>query len=107
MKQGGKRGAFGGQLVMLGFGSIGQGILPLLKPELGIPSQRITIVKTTEDETGIAAEFGATVIATPLNEGNHESVLEPLLSKGDFLLNLSVDVSSLAIIKLCRRVGAL
>jgi homospermidine synthase len=107
MKQGGKRGAFHGRLVMLGFGSIGQGVLPLLEPELGIPPQRVTIVKTVEDETGIAAEFGAKVIATPLNEGNHESVLEPMLSKGDFLLNLSVDVSSLALIKLCRRVGAL
>jgi homospermidine synthase len=105
MKQGGKRGTFDGRLVMLGFGSIGQGVLPLLKPELGI--ERVTIVKTKGDETGIAAEFGARVIATPLNEGNHESVLEPLLGKGDFLLNLSVDVSSLALIKLCRRTGAL
>ena len=36
MKQGGKRKAFDGRLVMLGFGSIGQGILSLLQPELGI-----------------------------------------------------------------------
>lgn len=91
---------------MLGFGSIGQGILPLLQTELGIDPKRVSIVKTSEDETGIAAEFGARVIATPLNEGNHQSVLEPLLASGDFLLNLSVDVSSLALMKLCRRIGA-
>ena len=92
---------------MLGFGSIGQGILPLLQPELGVKAGRVTIVKTSEDKTGIAAEFGAKVIATALDEGNFETVLEPLLGEGDFLLNLSVDVSSLALIKFCRRVGAL
>jgi homospermidine synthase len=107
MKQRGNGASFEGRLVMLGFGSVGQGILPLLQPELGVRPGRVTIVKTTEDETGIAAEFGATVLATPLDERNFEQVLEPLLARGDFLLNLSVDVSSLALMKLCRRVGAL
>jgi homospermidine synthase len=107
MKKNGKRDTFSGRLVMLGFGSIGQGILPLLQRELGMTPGRITIVKTSEDQTGIAAEFGATVVATALNEGNYETVLEPMLGPGDFLLNLSVDVSSLALIKFCRRVGAL
>ena len=35
------------------------------------------------------------------------NVLAPLLSRGDFLLNLSVDVSSLALIELCAERGAL
>jgi homospermidine synthase len=106
MKQEGRRAQFRGSLVMVGFGSVGQAILALLQPELGIKGNRITIVKTSEDETGIAAEFGAEVIATPLNEGNFEAVLEPLLSEGDFLLNLSVDVASLALIRFCRKRGA-
>ncbi len=91
---------------MLGFGSVGQGILPLLARELGVKPGRVKIVKATEDETGIAAEFGVEVIATPLNEGNFEAVLEPLLGEGDFLLNLSIDVSSLALIRFCRKRGA-
>ena len=91
---------------MLGFGSVGQGMLPLLPRELGVKPGRIKIVKSKEDESGIAAEFGVEVIATPLNEGNFESVLEPLLDEGDFLLNLSVDVSSLALIRFCRKRGA-
>ena len=91
---------------MLGFGSVGQGVLPLLPRELGVKPGRVKIVKATEDETGIAAEFGVEVIATPLNEGNFETVLEPLLGEGDFLLNLSVDVASLALIRFCRKRGA-
>jgi homospermidine synthase len=106
MKQNGRHPKFDGRLVMLGFGSIGQGILPLLGPVLGVKPGRVKIVKTSEDKTGIAAEFGAQVLATALNEGNFETVLEPLLGEGDFLLNLSVDVSSLALIRFCRKRGA-
>ena len=91
---------------MLGFGCIGQGILPLLQPVLGIKASRVKIVKTREDASGIAAEYGAEVIATGLAEGNFEAVLEPLLAEGDFLLNLSVAVSSLALMRFCRKRGA-
>jgi homospermidine synthase len=98
--------SFSGRLVILGFGSIGQGILPLLPRELGVKPNRIRIVKASEDESGIAAKYGAEVTAIALNEGNFEAVLEPLLGEGDFLLNLSVDVASLALIRFCRKRGA-
>lgn len=42
-----------------------------------------------------------------LTRDNYRQVLEPRLVAGDFLLNLSVDVSSLALIELCRERGAL
>ena len=106
-KQDARQVPFAGRLVILGFGSVGQGILPLLPRELGVKPNRIRIVKATADETGIAAKYGAEVIAVALNEGNFEAVLEPLLGEGDFLLNLSVDVASLALIRFCRQRGAL
>jgi homospermidine synthase len=106
MRSPSRHASFSGRLVMLGFGSIGQGILPLLQPELGIGAERVKIVKTREDASGIAAEYGADVIATALAEDNLEAVLEPLLAEGDFLLNLSVDVSSLALMRFCRKRGA-
>ena len=97
---------FAGRLVVLGFGSIGQGILPLLPRHLGIDATRILIVGACEDTSGIAAQYGVEVIATPLDAGNFEAVLEPLLGPGDFLLNVSVDVESVALIRFCRRRGA-
>jgi homospermidine synthase len=101
-----RHATFAGRVVMLGFGSVGQGMLPLLPRELGVKPGRVKIVKAREDETGIAAQFGVEVIATPLNEGNFQTMLEPLLGKGDFLLNLSVDVSSIALMRFCRERGA-
>ncbi len=103
MKQGTRHESFAGRLVILGFGSIGQAMLPLVPGYLGIAPSRIRIVKTSEDSSGIAAQYGAEVVATPLDEGNFEAVLEPLLGEGDFLLNLSIDVASLALIRFCRK----
>jgi homospermidine synthase len=97
--------SFSGRVVVLGFGSVGQGILPLLPRELHVNPDRIKIIKPDEDDTGIAAKYGVEVIATPLNERNFEAVLQPLLGPGDFLLNLSVDVASLALIRFCRQRG--
>ncbi len=94
-------------LLMVGFGAMGQAVLPLLLRHFELDASNVKIVKTREDESGIAAEFGVEVIVAKLEEGNHAAVLEPLLVEGGFLLNLSVDVSSLALIRLCRQHGVL
>jgi homospermidine synthase len=98
---------FSGRLVMIGFGSIGQGVLPLILRHMGITPDRITIV--TAEEAGIreAAEYGVEFIINPLTRENYRQVLAPLLKQGDFLLNLSVDVSSIALIQFAYEKGAL
>ncbi len=98
---------FAGKIVMVGFGSIGQGILPLILRHIGTSSDRITIVTAEDRGQGEAAEFGVKFVKTALTRDNHRQVLEPLLGAGDFLLNLSVDVSSVALVKLARERGAL
>ena len=101
-----RRATFGGRVVILGFGSVGHGLLPLLAPVLGVQPSNITIVSPDAQESGAAAEFGARVIAQAIFPGNLGSVLGPLLGPGDFLLNVSVHVSSIDLIRLCRSRGA-
>ncbi len=98
---------FSGRIVMIGCGSIGQGVLPLIFRHIGITPDRITII--TADNAGLqeAAEYGVKFIVNPLTRENFRQVLKPLLKQGDFLLNLSVDVSSLALIELAHEEGAL
>ena len=98
---------FSGRLVIVGFGSIGQGVLPLILRHLTIPASRITIVTADDKGRDVAAGFGVQLIREALTRENYRRLLEPLLGRGDFLLNVSVDVSSLALIRLCREVGAL
>ena len=102
-----KHARFPGNLVMVGFGSIGQAMLPLLFRHLEIQPQQIRIVAANEEGAAIARESGVAFTRHTLTRENYRSVLEPLLDKGDFLLNLSVDISSLALIELCRQRDAL
>jgi homospermidine synthase len=98
---------FAGKIVMVGFGSIGQGILPLILRHIGTSSDRITIVTAEDKGNGEAKDYGVKFVKQALTKENYRRVLEPLLAAGDFLLNLSVDVSSVALIQLARERGAL
>lgn len=98
---------FPGRLVFVGFGSIGQGSLPLILRHIGIAKERITIVTADARGEAEAQAYGVKFIKEALTRDNYRRVLEPLLGKGDFLLNLSVDVSSLDLVRLAAAKGAL
>jgi homospermidine synthase len=98
---------FPGRIVFVGFGSIGQGVLPLILRHIGISAERITIVTAADSGRAEAEQFGVKFTNTALTRDNYRRVLTPLLGAGDFLLNLSVDVSSVALIELARERGAL
>ncbi len=102
-----KHVTFTGRLVMVGFGSIGQGVLPLILRHIDMPRDRITIVTAEERGREIAEGYGVTFLNSPLTRDNLRATLAPLLGAGDFLLNLSVDVSSVALIEFAHEVGAL
>jgi homospermidine synthase len=102
-----KHVVFPGRLVIVGFGSIGQGVLPLLLRHLEIAAERITIITAEPRGHDVAAEYGIRFIETALTRSNYRALLEPQLGEGDFLLNVSVDVSSVALIELCQEKGAL
>ena len=102
-----KHVALSGRLVIVGFGSIGQGVLPLLLRHLEIGPDQITIITAESRGQVVAAEYGIRFIETPLTQENYRAILEPRLGHGDFLLNVSVDVSSVALVELCQNKGAL
>lgn len=97
-----KYASFGGRLVIVGFGSIGQGVLPLILRHIDLDPAKITIVTAEERGHDIAREYGIRFIKDPLTRENYQRILEPMLGAGDFLLNVSVDVSSTALIEFCR-----
>ena len=96
-------------MVMIGFGSIGQGVLPLIFRHIDIKPEQITII-SAEDRGG--AE-GAEELRRHLHQEAPDPRQLPLdpgaaaLGKGDFLVNLSVEVASTALVELCQEKGAL
>ena len=98
---------FSGRIIFVGFGSIGQGVLPLILRHIGTSADRITIVSADERGAEVATHYGVKFVVDPIVPGNLESRLAPLVGQGDFLINVSVDVSSIALIEFCQARGAM
>lgn len=107
MSQGPIHAVLPGRCVIVGFGSIGQGVLPLILRHLAITPDRIAVVTADEGGRAVAAEYGVAFHVQPLTADNYRAVLTPMLSAGDFIVNLSVDVSSRAMVELAHELGCL
>lgn len=94
---------FNGRILIIGCGSIGQGVLPLLLRHFTVPPEKITVVTADSRGEDVAREYGVRFIIDPLLAHNHESIIREHIGPGDFLLNLSVNVSSAALIEFCQR----
>src|SRR3981189_3778006 len=103
-----KHVAFGGRSVMIGLGSIGQGVLPLIFRHIDIKPEQITVI-SAEDRGGLKElkKFGVSFIKKRLTRENLPQTLERRLAKGDLVVNLSVEVASTALVELCQEKGAL
>ncbi len=84
-----------GPIVMIGFGSIGRGTLPLLLRHVKCDTTKITILDPSDASKFIADKYGIRFVKKGLTKANHKSVLSPLLKgRNALVINLSVDVGS-------------
>jgi homospermidine synthase len=100
-------GRIEGAVVIIGFGSIGQGVLPLIERHFIYDPHNLHVVEPSDEHATFLAQRGVNHIHAGLTPQNFRAVLTPLLAGGGFCVNLSVDVSSLEVIRLCRELGAL
>ena len=102
-----KFAAFKNHIFIIGFGSIGEGVLPLILRHIDVRAEQITII--TADDRGKEKAKGLNVafVRDALTRDNYKQVLGSRLSKGDFVVNVSVDVCSVALMELCQSKGAL
>jgi homospermidine synthase len=103
-------GEIAGPVVMIGFGSIGRGTLPLIERHFKFDKSRMVVIDPRDDDVVLLKERGIGYVKQALTPDNYRAVLEPLLTAGDgqgFCVNLSVDTSSLDLMKYCREIGVL
>lgn len=98
--------SFPQKIIMIGFGSVGQGVLPLLAKHFDIEKQLI-ILNPCEVAKKLAEQYRVPYHHQALTPENYETILRSFLTPGDFLLNLSVNVSSHDLIALCQNIGCL
>ena len=95
----------GNRILIVGFGGIGPAVLPLILRHIDIKPEQINVVAASDMNRDLAEREGIKFEHFTLNENNYKDYLSERLQKGDVLLNLSVDVSSLDLIRLCNKLG--
>eukprot|EP00047_Mylnosiga_fluctuans_P012840 m.28059 g.28059 ORF g.28059 m.28059 type:complete len:482 (+) comp4492_c0_seq1:97-1542(+) len=103
-------GRIEGAVVIIGFGSIGRGILPLLERHISFNPAHLVVIDPRDTNRKILDERGIRFIQEAVTSTNYTALLTPLLTSGagrGFCINLSVDTCSVSIMELCRDVGAL
>lgn len=100
---------FKGQIIVVGFGSIGKALLPLLVRHLKADTQQITIISPDDRNKAVAEEYGVNFIKEGLYPENYESVLSSILDKDTergFIISVSNEVSSKALIEFSQKNNA-
>lgn len=92
---------FKNKILILGFGSIGQAILPFLFECFKLDPSQIHILSKHNLGADVAKNYGVRFEKIAVIENNYQQLLSSILKPGDFLLNLSVGVSSIDLIKYC------
>ncbi|MBA1140808.1 homospermidine synthase [Mesorhizobium neociceri] len=103
-------GEITGPVVMIGFGSIGRGTLPLIERHFKFDKSRMTVVDPRDTDRKLLDERGIAFVQEHVTEKNYKKLLTPLLTNGGgqgFCVNLSVDTGSVDLMRLCRKLGVL
>src|SRR6476620_6910786 len=103
-------GEITGPMVMIGFGSIGRGTLPLIERHFKFDKSRMTVIDPRDADRQLLDDRGIAFVHDAVTKKNFKKLLTPLRTNGGgqgFCVNLSVDTSSLERMKLCRKLGVL
>ena len=88
---------FDGPIVMIGFGSIGKGTLPLIERHLAFDRAKFVVVAPDDTDRELLDERQIRFLHLAITRDNYRDVLKPLLTCGPgrgMIVNLSVDTSS-------------
>jgi homospermidine synthase len=98
-----------GPIVMIGFGSIGHGTLPLILRHIACDPKQITVVDPSLEWKHLADKQGVNFQQMALTCKNHKQVMAPLLKGTEqaLIVNLTVDVDSMDMMRLARKAKAL
>ncbi|KZY04252.1 MULTISPECIES: homospermidine synthase [unclassified Sulfitobacter] len=101
-------GRIDGPIVIIGFGSIGKGTLPLIERHFEYDADKLVVVEPDASVHTFLSQRKIRHEQIAITRDNYRDVLRGLFPDGKgFCVNLSVDTSSLDIMKLCREMGVL
>jgi homospermidine synthase len=101
--------AFPNKIVMLGWGSVGQCVLPAIPRHFEMPLDRITVLESDHHEEKFApfAAMGMHYVIHRLTPDNLNETLARHCAAGDLLINVTAGVDAISIIDWCQLHGVL
>ncbi|MCB1471349.1 MAG: saccharopine dehydrogenase NADP-binding domain-containing protein, partial [Rhodobiaceae bacterium] len=86
-----RHGKITGPIVMIGFGSIGRGTLPLIERHFEFDPKRFIVIDPSDADRKLLDERGIRFIHGAVTKKNYAKMLKPLLTEGGgqgFCVNL-------------------
>lgn len=102
-----KHTVFKNTIIIIGFGSVGRSLVPLIQRHIIIDEKPIIIIEPNYISDHLLNEYKLTHIKEAVNKTNYSELLSQHINAGDFVVNLAVDVCSLDLVKWCRANRAL
>jgi homospermidine synthase len=100
-----------GPIVIIGFGSIGMGTLPLIERHLMYDATQLTVIDPSPAAARFLEQHRIRHLRVAVTRDNYRDLLAQLFAPGrggpGFLVHLSVDTSSLELMRWCRDHGVL
>src|ERR1700736_1865815 len=98
-----------GPIVMVGFGSIGKGTLPLIERHIAVDRAQFVVIAPEDDDRRLLDDRQIRFIHQAVTKENYRDLLTPLLTGGPgrgMMVNLSVETSSVELIDFCKDIDA-
>ena len=101
-------GRIDGPIVIIGFGSIGRGTLPLIERHFEYDADKLVVVEPDASVHTFLSQRKIRHVQEAVTRENYRDLLGGIFEQGKgFCVNLSVDTSSLDLMKFCREMGVL
>ena len=100
---------FDGPIVMIGFGSIGRGTLPLIERHIAFDRNKFVVIAPEDEDRRLLDDRRLRFLHAAITKENHRDVLAPLLTEGPgrgMIVNLSVDTSSVDLMAFAKDIDA-
>ena len=100
---------FDGPIVMIGFGSIGKGTLPLIERHIAFDREKFVVIAPDDSDRRLLDERQIKFLHLAISRENYREILKPLLTGGPgrgMMVNLSVDTSSVDLMEFAKDVDA-
>ena len=100
---------FDGPIVMIGFGSIGRGTLPLIERHIGFDRSKFVVIAPDDQNRDLLDGRRLRFINAAVRKENLRDLLAPLLTGGPgrgMIINLSVDTSSAELMEFAKDIDA-